>query len=438
MPFIAEQMNFNGYRGVNLEAGVDPRDAVRVDQLTPVIADLQNLINGMSNYVQTSQFGPMFTTAAQNADLFSGTQVNTAIAAALAGLPQPDERLGGVAVKDFVMGTLAEAIALTPTLGLLASDSQDIDDAAQTCVLVISPDIAETGLYQLQTDGSLFKLNESLFVSGLGFYTEFVAVASANRRGRQFAIVAMTEATYQFQAVEVPYTDEYMGVGAITVSAVNKTINFRFSAADFVVDNQGEFQLLPALRDAALRVPQLEQDLNALEQVVQDLNTSLSNQISALSLEIQNLGSTVSGHTQNISSLQVDLGGALTRLAQLEIDALRISDFAKNQEIWFYQTGSGPLIGYVQDGAGQWNPAPNSLVQAIGETTSHIEVKINHGRGLPLTPLYSYTDLNGTRLKSTHLYGIEAIDDMSINVMVEKDKRVKLSFPAGILGTAFN
>lgn len=438
MPFITEAIDFNDYKGINLAAGVDPRDAVRMDQLTPVVTDVQNLIEGLTNYVQTTQFGSMFTTAAQNANLFNGTQVSDAIAAALAGLPQPEERLGGVAVKDFVLGTLAEALALAPTLGLTASDSGNIDDAAQSCLLVISPSMAETGLYQLKTDGTLDKLNEELFGSGLGYYTEFVAVASASRRGRQFAIVNMDEATYQFQAVEVPYTDEYVGLGPITVSQVNKSINFRFSAADFVVDSQGEFQLIPALKNAILSIPQISQDLDALEQVVQDLNTSLSSQISALSAEIQALGTTVSGHTQNISSIQTSLGNALSRLAQLEIDALRISDFAKNQEIWFYQTGNGPVIGYVQDGQGQWNPAPNSLVQALTETTSHIEVKINHGRGVPVTPLYSYTDMNGTRLKSTHLYGIEAIDDASINVLVEKDKRVKLSFPAGILAAAFN
>lgn len=432
MPFIAEHMDFNGYQGKNLAAGVEGTDAVRMDQLTPIANEVQDLLASLANYVQTSQFGNLFASAAQNADLFSGSQVNAAIVAALAGLPDPAERLGGIAVKDFVMGTLAEAEALAATLGLTASDSGSIDDAAQSCLLVVSPSIAETGLYQLRTNGTLFKMNSDLFTAGLGYYTEFVAVAGATRRGRQFAVVEMVEAAEQFQVVEVPYTDEYMGLGPITVSYVDKTINFRFSAADFIVDQQGEFQLLPALKRSIEEIPEIKVDLEALTQVVQDLNDSLSNQISQLSSTVQNLSQTVDGQAQNISSLQSSLGEALSRLAQLEIDALRVSDFAKNQEIWFYQTGNGPVIGYVKDDQGQWNPAPNSLVQAIAETTNHVEVRIAHGRGVPVTPIYSYTDINGERLRSTHLYGIEAITDSSVNVLVEKDKRVKLTFPAGV------
>jgi hypothetical protein len=95
------------------------------------------------------------------------------------------------------------------------------------------------------------------------------------------------------------------------------------------------------------------------------------------------------------------------------------------------------LMGYVKDAQNNWNPAPSNLVNVIVETTSHFEVQINHDRGIPLTPIYSYTDANGTRLKSTMFYGIEAIDDSSINLMVEKDKRVMMTFPASILGSKF-
>jgi hypothetical protein len=437
MTFITANINCQDYKLTNLALGVDPKDSVRMDQLSPVVADVQNLISGMSNYVQSAQFPALFTTAAQNADLWNGTQVNTAIAAALAGIPEAEARLGGVAVKDFVLGTLAEAQALAPTMGLTASDSNSIDDAAQSCILVVAPTIAETGLYQLHTDGTLHRLNADLFLAGLGYYTEFVAVASPTRRGRQFAVVELDSTTNQFQAVEVPYADEYMGLGPIVVSQVNKSINFRFSASDFVVDAQGEFQLHEALKQAIGQIPGLASDLNALEQVVQDLNDSLSSQIATLSQEVQALAQTVSGHTQNISGLQTSLGDALARLAQLELNALRIADFARTQEIWLYQSGNGPLMGYVKDAQNNWNPAPSNLVNVIVETTSHFEVQINHDRGVPSTPIYSYTDANGTRLKSTMFYGIEAIDDSSINLMVEKDKRVMMTFPASILGSKF-
>jgi hypothetical protein len=434
MPFITQNIDCQEYKLTNLALGVEPKDSVRFDQLSPVVADVQNLIAGMSNYVQSAQFPALFTTATQNADLWNGTQVNTAIAAALAGMPEAEARLGGVAVKDFVMGTLAEAQALASTMGLTASDSNSIDDAAQSCILVIAPTIAETGLYQLHTDGTLHSLNADLFLAGLGYYTEFVAVASPTRRGRQFAVVELDSNTNQFQAVEVPYSDEYMGLGPIVVSQVNKSINLRFSAADFVVDAQGEFQLHSALRQAIAQVPGLAADLNALEQVVQDLNDSLSTQIATLSAEVQALAQTVSGHTQNISGIQTSLGSALARLAQLEIDAIRLADFSRTQEIWLYQSGNGPLVGYVKDVQGNWNLAPGDLVDVLVETTSHFEVQINHGRGVPSTPIYSYTDANGTRLKSTMFYGIEAIDNSSTNIMIEKDKRVMLTFPATIFG----
>jgi hypothetical protein len=228
-----------------------------------------------------------------------------------------------------------------------------------------------------------------------------------------------------------------MGLGPIVVSQVNKSINLRFSAADFVVDASGEFQLHSALKAAIAQIPGIAADLDALEQVVQDLNTSLSRQIAALSQQVQALAQTVSGHTQNISGLQTSIGGALARLAQLEIEALRLSDFARTQEIWLYQSGNGPLLGYVKDVQGNWNLALGDLVDVMAETTSHFEVQINHGCGVPTTPIYSYTDANGRRLKSTMWYGIEAIDDLSTNIMIEKDKRVMLTFPATILGSKF-
>jgi hypothetical protein len=437
MSFLTQNINCQDYKLINLEKGTDAKDSVRFDQLTPVIADVENLISGLTNYVQSAQFPNLFNAAAAAGDLFSGTQVNTAIATALAGLPAAEDRLGGVAIHDAILGTLAQAQAAVSGLGLTPMDSGDIEDAVQSGVLVVSPNIAESGLYQLQTNGQLVNLNAALMARNLGYYTEFVVVASNGRRGRQFAVTELNEAANQFQPVEVPYTDEYMGTWPIVVSNMDKSISFNFSANDFVIGNGGEFQLLPAFKQAIAQIPGISQNLTALEEVVQDLNDSLSQQIQGLTADIQALEQTVSGHAQNISEIRTDLGDALFRLATLEQNAIVIADFAKTQEIWFFNTGNGPTIGYVQAQDGQWNPAPAALLEVIAETTSHLEIRIKHDRGVPIQPMYSYTDLNGVRLKSTMFYGIEVIADNSINVLIEKDKRVKLTFPAGVRSGLF-
>lgn len=437
MAFLTQDIECQDYKLVNLAKGVNPKDSVRFDQLSPVVNDVENLISGLANYVQSSQFPNLFTQAAAAADLVSNTQVNTAIAAALAGIPAADERLGGVAVHDVFLGTLAQAAAAAAGLGLTPLDSGDIEDSVQSGLLVVSPVLAESGLYQLRTDGTLFNLNPALMARRLGYYTEFRVVPANGRRGRQFAVSALDELNNQFQPVEIPYVDEFMGLGPIVVRNVDKSINFNFSAADFVLGSGGEFQLLPAIRQAIVQIPGIAENLTALEGVVQDLNDSLSQQIQSLTQTVQGLSQTVSGHAQNISGIQTSLGDALARLVTLEQNAIVISDFARTQEIWFFNAGDGPTIGYVQAQDGQWNPAPIALLEVLAETTSHLEIRVNHDRGVPVQPIYSYTDLAGTRLKSTMFYGIEALSDNSINILVEKEKRIKLTFPAGLRSTLF-
>jgi hypothetical protein len=433
MSFAASNIDFQDrYKLTNLVNGVDGGDSVAMRQLVPVLADIQAMTANMSNYVQSAQFGDLFNSARNNADLLSGSQVNAAIAAAIAGIPPAESRLASLAVKTVFEGSLADAQVAAPTMGLIASDSGDFEDASSSCVLVNSPNPAETGVYQWRTNNTLQSLNATLIAAQLGYYTRFYVITSGNRPGREYAIISLDAANNGFEVEEIPYTDEYTGLGPIVVNNQNKTINLSFSAADFVVTGGGEFQLHQAVKAALAQMPVLVQDLDALETIVNDLNANLSNQIQTLTGQVNALSQTVSGHTQNISTLQTSLGDALARIAQLEVSAMRLGDLQDTIAIWF-QAG----IPSIKNALGVWVPAPSNLVQEISGNADVGIYRIIHSRGVPILPIYAEANNQGQATRVGFIYRTIGLTPDWIELEVEKYKGVILTFPAGIKSTAF-
>lgn len=431
-PFSASNIHFQDrYKITGLTNGVDGGDSVAMRQLLPVVADVQNLINQMGDVVMESDFANRFAAAVTSADLQNSTQVSAAIAAALSGLPEPESRLISVAVATVFQGTLADA-ANAQFPDVTPSDSLDIDDAASSCILIDSPTTGETGIYQKRTNGVLSSLNAALFAQQLGFYSRFYVIASGSRPGREFAIVALDATAGTLEIEEIPYTDEYVGLGPISVSNQNKTINLRFSANDFVlVGSENEFTLHPALRAAINLIPGLQQQFTDLEGDVEALSETLTEQVSLLTGQIQSLQQTQQLQAQNISSLQASMGDLLARLATLEVTALRKSHVAGPMDVYF-QSGS-PMLKNAQ---GMWEAAPPAIVQQIGGTADNGIYLITHNRGLTSFPDYWECNASGSPVARCVAYQIVAFTENTLSVQVETYKNVMLMFASGIKAAA--
>ena len=331
--FSAENISFQDrYKLTDLMNGVDDGDSVAMRQLTPLANDIQSILGSLGNYLQGSQFAGLFNQAATTANLQNNTQVQAAIANALAALPEAESRLASVACKVVYQGSLATmTAAILNGFGLTASDAGNIDDASTSCVLVDSPIAGETGLYQLNTTGSLTSLNPALFAANMGYYTRFYIIDNS----REFAIRQLNAASNGLEVEEIPYTDEFSGLGPIVVSNLNKTVNLKFKATDFVVDADG-LNLHPALISAIGEIPGLASTVMALESLVNDLNTTLSAQITGITGQVTIL-------TGQVSALQ-------TKIA---------NSFANYLEILFI--AGAPKVRT----ANGWESAPSGLVQEI-------------------------------------------------------------------------
>jgi hypothetical protein len=426
----------NRYRLTGLNRSTENGEAVVHEQLTDLNQDILNVVQSLSNYIPTQQFASLFGTASQNANLFNGSQVDAAIAAALAGIPAAESRLVAVAVKDVVIGTLADAVAALPTLGLVANDSLYHGDVYNSGILVLS-DVngSSMDILQLGTDGQLRSIKAGLLTDNINLTTEIRIVASPTRRGRTFAVIGLDGNT--ITACEIPYTDEWTSGNnsPLVFNQSNKTASFSYSALDFVVSQDGKFELVQAYRDAIAEVPELVTDLAALEQAVDTLNTTLSNQITALTGRVQTLEQTTFVQDSNISTLQGQMGDALARLLQLETQAVRVSDLAKTLQIKF-AAANNSVVAYTEEN-GTWSIASAQLVQTVNATANHIIVRIAHNRGIPARPIYSRSNAQNEMLNSTDLYAVDAIDAESIVMHVENWTDSMVTFPAGLTAQAF-
>lgn len=411
--FSAENISFqNRYKLIDLIDGVDDGDSVAMRQLRPLVQDIQSLTSGMANYVQNSAFSGLFGQLRQDSNLQDAAQVQAAIAAALAGMPDAESRLASVAVKVLYQGTRS---SLTPAIiagfGLTPSDSGDIDDASTTCLLLDSPTPGETGLYQLRTNNQIQSLNSALAGSGLGYYTRFYVVDSS----REFAITNIDGNNLEVR--EIPYVDEYTGLGPIEVSNVNKTINLRFSATDFVVNGDG-LNLHPALRESILSIPGLSQTIEALQDLVTTLNTTLSNRLTELTGQVTNLTGQVAQQAQNLTGLRSLVEELQTKIEQA------FDDFT---EILFL---SG--VPNIRNSSGNWIPAPTSLCEELGGDANKGLYLIKHGRGVPIVPVYAEANTQGDVQSVSSLFHLTAVQSDSFRVGVEKYKPVLLILQAGL------
>jgi hypothetical protein len=423
MSFVTAKIDCLDRYGVeNMVNGVAPGDAVAMRQLTPLISDIQAATASLANYVKTADFPTAFTHAASQASLQNQTQVSAAIAAALMGLPAPQERLASIAVKTVFTGPIASLTAtVLAGFGLTPSDAGDIDDANATCVLIDSPTAGQTGLYQLRTNGELQKLNTALFAANLGYYTRFYVIDSS----REFAIRSIDEATVAIEVEEIPYHDEYSGLGPIRVSNLNKTINLNFNANDFVMGSEAEgFSLSPAIKSALTQIPGLQSALTTLSGIVDAVNTSLSAQITQLSGEVVQLAGQVSNQGATINSVQVSVQSILDKLA---------SAFANFQEILFL-SGSPK----VRNAQGAWVPAPVSLVQEISGDSNRGTYRINHNRGSMMVPNYFRANQLGEAMQACFIFNTSAVTPNMVEMQVEKYAPVLLVLPSGLTPSVFS
>lgn len=417
----ASDLSFQGrYRATDLRPGVDASDAVVMSQLTPVIQDIQSLFTDISTRLKSSEFGAQFSQLRNQLNLQDAPQVQALIAAALANLPDPEQRLAAVAVHSAFEGTLSQLAPAVGGLGLVANDSGDVDDANTSCVLLKSPDPAETGLYQLRSNGSLVNLNSGLFGLNLGYYTRF-NVTSASQVGRTYAVAALSAATNEIDVVEIPYEDEYTGLGPIVVSNVNRTVNLLFSAADFVMGGDG-FSLHPAVKDAIASIPGLEANLNALSDLVTTANAALSQQIIQLGAQVEALSQTVQSHGNSLSAIQGSVQAVLAKLN---------ASFVNVQEILFI-AGSPQIRS-----ANGWIPAPGLLAQELSGDANKGLFRIQHDRGVMVCPQYFEANQQGEAQQACTMFRLQDVGKDSFSVEVEKYKPVLVVIGAGLTAQAF-
>lgn len=418
--FAASNISFQDkWRPTDLPNGVNPGDAVAFRQLMPLTQDIQNIANSLSNYVQTPQFGGLFNQFRTSGNLQDKTQVDAAIAAALMGLPEAESRLAAVAVATLYQGTIANLTAAqVATFNLVKNDSGDIEDSSNSCVLVDSPVAGESGVYQLKSNNQLQKLNTALFAANLGYYTRFYVIDTS----REFAIRSIDAPNFNIEIEEIPYVDEFTGLGPITVSNLNKTINLRFSAMDFVMGADG-FSLHPSIKDALNLIPTMRSALDSLTTGFQDLNTQVSQAITTLTGQVTTLTGTVTTQGQSISALQNALQAIQTKLTNA---------FAKYQEVLFLGG-----IANVRDGAGNWMVAPNTMVQPLSSDADTGIYRVNHNRGTIAVPSYFEANQTGEPQMACSNFQLGGLTKDSFEIRIEKYKPVLVVLPAGVNGAAF-
>jgi hypothetical protein len=385
--------------------GVDSGDSVAMRQLSPLLADIQTIFGSLNQFIPTANFANLFNQNRTTSNLQDATQVAAAIAAALQGLPEPESRLASVACKTQYQGTIAALTAATIAgFGLTASDAGNIDDASNSCVLIDSSIAGETGLYQLKTNGQLQKLNTALFGANMGYYTRFYIIDSS----REFAIRQLDAATNAVEIEEIPYVDEFTGLGPIVVSNLNKTVNLKFKATDFVLDGDG-LNLNPVFRDAIGLIPGLQSSLTTLTTLVNDINTSLSQQITTLTGVVTQL-------TGRVDTMQAKLSNA----------------FADVLEILFL---SG--VPYIKGLTGTWDLAPSGFVQELSGNADKGVMRVTHNRGVRIRPDYFEANQAGENQAMAAGFFCGAIEPNYFEVAIEKYKPVKLMLPAGLKSGAF-
>ncbi len=422
MSFAATDINFQErYKLTGLKNGVDAGDSVAMRQLTPLISDIQATTASLANYLKTADFPAAFGAAATQSSLQNKTQVDAAIAAALMGLPEPESRLASVAVKTVFTGALSNLTTeIRAGFDLTPSDAGNIDDANNTCVLVDSPSAGETGLYQLRTNGSLQKLNEALFTANLGYYSRFYVIDSS----REFAIRSIDPATAAMEIEEIPYHEEYSGLDPIVVSNLNKTINLKFNANDFVMGSETEgFCLHPAIRASLDLIPGLQSSIASLSALLDAVNASLSQQIAQITGQVVQLTGQVASHGTSISAIQSSIQGIFDALA---------SSFANVQEILFVSGAA-----QVRNAQGAWVPAPSTLVQELSGDTNNGIYRINHNRGILTVPNYFRANQLGEAMQACFLFNTSAVTKDMVELQVEKYAPVLLVLPAGLTPSAF-
>lgn len=406
------------YKITGLVNGVEPGDSVAMRQLTPVVQDLQQVLSSLANYVQTADFGSLFNQFRTQNNLQSLSQVEAAIAAALTGLPEPTSRLASVAVKTVYQGNFA---SMTPAViagfGLQASDLGNIDDSNATAVLLDSPIAGETGLYQLSTNGQMVSLNPGLIEANLGYYTRFYVIDSS----REFAIRSLDLVASTLEVEEIPYVDEYTGLGPINVSNLNKTINLNFSALDFILGAEG-LALNPDIREALDLIPGFQQAIDTVSDLLSDLNATLSNQITQLTGQITQLTGQVTGQGNSISALQSTVQTLLDQMA---------SAFAQVQEILFLNG-----VPNVRSGQG-WIPAPSSLVQELSGDLDNGLFRISHNRGIKTVPSYFEANQLGEVQRACYLFDLTSVTDSAVELRIEKYKPVLVMLSSGLNASAF-
>jgi hypothetical protein len=404
--FLSENISLqNRYKLTSLVNGVDAGDSVAMRQLTPLLSDIQTIFGSLNQFIPTANFANLFNQARTGANLQDATQVTAAIAAALAGMPEPESRLASVACKTQFQGAIASITAATIAgFGLTASDAGNIDDASNSCVLIDSPIAGETGLYQLKVNGQLQKLNAALFTANMGYYTRFYIIDSS----REFAIRQLDSVSNSVEVEEIPYVDEFTGLGPITVSNLNKTVNLNFNAVDFVLGGDG-LNLHPALRSALDLIPGLASSLAALETLVNDLNTNLSQQITTLTGQVTTL-------TGQVSSIQTKLQNA----------------FADVLEILFLAG-----VPHIKGLTGTWDLAPSGFVQELSGDADKGLMRVIHNRGVKVRPDYFEANQAGENQAMAVGFFCGAIEANYFEVAIEKYKPVKLMLPAGLKSGAF-
>ncbi len=238
----------------------------------------------------------------------------------------------------------------------------------------------------------------------MGYYTRFYVIDSS----REFAIRQLDSATNSVEVEEIPYTDEFTGLGPITVSNLNKTINLKFKATDFVLDGDG-LNLHPALRSALDLIPGLQSSIASLETLVNNLNTSLSQQITALTDQVTTL-------TGQVSAIQTKLQNA----------------FADVLEILFLAG-----VPHIKGLTGTWDVAPSGFVQEISGNADKGLMRVIHNRGVRVRPDYFEANQAGENQAMAGAFFCGAIEPNYFEVAVEKYKPVKLMLPAGLKSGAF-
>lgn len=404
--FFSENISLQDrYKLTGLVNGTEGGDSVAMRQLNPLLTDIQTLFGSLNQFIPTTNFANLFNQARTANGLQDGTQVAAAIAAALQGLPEPESRLASVACKTQYQGAIASITAATiASFGLTASNDGNIDDASNTCVLIDSPIAGETGLYQLKTNGQLQKLNAALFGANMGYYTRFYVIDSS----REFAIRQLDAATNAVEVEEIPYTDEFTGLGPIVVSNLNKTINLKFKPTDFVLDGDG-LNLHPALRSAIDLIPGLQSALTTLTTQVNDINTSLSQQITTL--------------TGTVTQLSGQVTAMQTKLSTAFADVLEI----------LFLSGTPHIKGLT----GVWEVAPAGFVQELSGNADKGVVRVTHNRGVRIRPDYFEANQAGENQSMAAAFYCGAIEPNYFEVAIEKYKPVKLMLPAGLKAAAF-